>query len=70
VGLIKDGSQQLTIPYFPKDIPRIAIDSLLAAVDGEADPPRYVSDIPPKWGTPDNPGVITKDNVATFTPQY
>jgi ribose transport system substrate-binding protein len=69
VDQIKSGTLQLTMPYFPELQAQMAVASLQQAAAGGATP-SFVSNVPSKYGTWDNPLPVTKDNVATFVPEY
>ena len=67
--LIPSGTVQLTVPTFPIELGKLPIESFIAAQLGTA-PERFVSDIPSKYGTVDSPTVISKQNAASYQPQF
>lgn len=66
---IKAGAIQMSLPYFPGLVGQMAVHVIHEAQLGQQ-VPRFVSDIPSSYGTVDNPVVITKSNVDTYTPSY
>ena len=65
---IKAGTIQMTMLYWPVSAMVRSIDSLVAAVENpQTVQPRFIDD--EQTGTPDNPLIITKDNVATAPSQ-
>jgi ribose transport system substrate-binding protein len=66
---LEAGDLQFTSPLFPVETGEYMVRAIKEAQDGQA-PPRYVSDIPPNLGTPDNIPIITKSNMNIFKPEY
>jgi ABC-type sugar transport system substrate-binding protein len=69
VEQIKAGTIDFSLPYFPDQYGVQLIKALHAAQSGE-NVPRFISNVPADYGTVDKPIVVTKDNVASFTPRY
>jgi ribose transport system substrate-binding protein len=59
---IKNGSIQMSMPLYPSNSVRLAIDSIVKAVQGEKQP-RYIDDSAANGYSIENPLVITKDNL-------
>jgi ribose transport system substrate-binding protein len=69
VQQIKAGNLQFTLPYFPQNYGTYAIDAIHAAQMGQS-VPRFISVIPAQFGGVNSPTVITKNNLASYTPRY
>jgi ribose transport system substrate-binding protein len=67
VDQIKAGAIQLTMPYYPGTMGTNAILAMKDAQEGKTPPLRIYDEIPGGIGSA---LVVTKDNIATFTPQY
>lgn len=66
---LTDGNLQFTSPLFPIETGAYMVEAIREAQEGKT-VPRYVSDIPPSLGTPDNIPIITKANTNIFKPEY
>ena len=66
---ISAGTVQFTSPLFPIETGKYMVQSIKAAQAGQT-PERYISDIPPALGSPQNIPIITKANMNIFKPEY
>jgi len=69
VDEIKAGNIDFTMPYFPFNYGAYAVKAIHDAQTG-AKVSRFVSVIPAKYGTVDNPTVVDSQNLNSYTPAY
>jgi ABC-type sugar transport system substrate-binding protein len=69
VEQIKDGNIDFTMPYFPSNYGAYAVKAIHDAQTG-AKISRFVSVVPPEYGTVDNPTVVDSKNLDSYTPAY
>ena len=64
---IEKGTLQYSMPYFPKNVAKLGVDSIFEAQEGK-EVPRFVDDS--EFGTAEEPIAITKANVKEHEPSF
>jgi ABC-type sugar transport system substrate-binding protein len=64
---VENGSLEFTMGLFPKNMTKLAVDAIAEAAEGKK-VPHYIDDS--RFGSSEEPTIITKQNIGEFEPEF